>query len=84
MAEDEMPPLVHPSIWQPEFVKLLHAVEGIFDGSVQDITHGGLYWGRLDCIQRPWFREHIIDAVREDGLRQHARVSDLNSLSFWA
>lgn len=84
MAENEMPPLVHPSVWQPEFVKLLHSVDGIFDGSAQDLTHGGLYWADLSRIQRPWFKEHIVDALKEDGLRQHARVSDLNSLSFWS
>ncbi len=91
MAENEMPPLVHPSVWQPEFVKLLHSVEGIFDGSVPDLTHGGLYWADLRYIEREWFKTHIIDArkpieegVHETAIPQHMRVADLNNLSFWA
>jgi hypothetical protein len=92
MAENELPPLKHPSIWQPEFVKLLHAVEGIYDGSVPDKANGGLYWADLSKIERPWFLEKIVRAVNptlpQDGsglcLPQHRRVADLNSLSFWA
>lgn len=92
MAEKEMPPLKFPSIWEPAFVKLLHAVDGIFDGSVPDRAKGGLYWGDLSKIERPWFRTNIIMAVNPtivaDGsgvcLPQHRRVADMNSLVFWA
>jgi hypothetical protein len=91
MAEKEMPPLKWPSIWEPALVKLLHAVDGIFDGSVPDKANGGLYWGDLSRIERPWFLEKIVRAVNptlpQDGsglcLPQHRRVADLNSLSFW-
>jgi hypothetical protein len=84
MAENEMPPLKFPSIWEPMFVKLLHTVDGIYDGSVPDLTHGGLYWGDLSRIERPWFKAKIIQAVDEEGAAQHKRVADMNSLSFWA
>jgi hypothetical protein len=82
MAENEMPPLVHGSIWSPEFVKLLHAVEGIHDGSAQDMTKGAFYWGDLSYIERPWFKQ-MMDATNELGLRQHPLVANLNSLSFF-
>jgi len=91
MAENELPPLKHPSVWEPAFVKLLHAVEGIYDGSAPDKSKGGLYWGDLARIERPWFKKNIIEAVNptipQDGsglqLPQHRRVADMNSLSFW-
>ena len=96
MAEKELPLLVHPSIWEPAFVKLLAVVEGIYDGSISDMTKGSefpaahrgstgaLYWGVLSKIERPWFKKSIIDAVNPvTGLRLHQRIADLNALSFW-
>lgn len=82
MAENELPPLKFPSVWEGAFVKLLHIVDGVFDGSLPDLSKGALYWGDLNRIERPWFKD-LIDATKEDGQRQHPRVADLNSLSFW-
>jgi len=84
MAEVEMPPLKFPSIWEPTFVKLLHTVDGIYDGSTTDLTRGGLYWCDLGRIERPWFLEKIVRAVGNDDMPQHKKVSDMNSLTFWA
>lgn len=84
MAENALPGLEHPSVWEPMFVKLLHTVEGVFDGSTPDIAKGALYWADLSRIERPWFKEKIVDPVNEDtGERIHPRVVDMNSLSFW-
>lgn len=83
MAESELPPLEFPSVWEGNFVKLLHAVDAAYDGSLQDLSKGALYWGDLGSIDRDWFREKVIQAKREDGLPVHPRVADLNSLSFW-
>ena len=94
-AENELPPLVYPSIWDANLVKMLHSVEGIYSGSSHDLTvgptvidnkpkSGGLYFGMLNKIERPWFKNQIIDAVNPlNGLRLHNRVADLNCLSFW-
>lgn len=90
MAENEMPAFKHPPIWENNFVKLLHAVDGVFDGSTSDLSKGALYWGDLAHIERPWFKS-LITAVNpiivEDGsgqnLRQHPLVSSVNSLSFF-
>jgi len=88
MAENELPPLVFPPLWEPAFVKLLHSVDGIFDGSIPDESTGALYWADLNKIERPWFQEKIVAARREDGNGQlipaHQRVHDMGTLSFWA
>lgn len=88
MAENELPPLDLPPLWEPAFVKLLHAVEGVYDGSIPDESTGGLYWGDLNNIQRAWFREKIIDSRQDDGngtpLPAHRRVHDMGTLCFWA
>ena len=84
MAESELPPLKYPSLWDPDFVKLLHAVEGVFEGSAHDMSKGALYWGDLNKIERVWFQETVIHQLSDlTGLRRHQRVADMNSLSFW-
>jgi hypothetical protein len=67
-----------PSIWEPGFVRLLHEVEAIFDGS-QDYAKGALYWAdTAKGITNPWFKEKIIDEPTA-----HPRVGDMNSLMFF-
>jgi hypothetical protein len=83
MAENELPPLNFPSVWEGSFVKLLHAVDGVFDGSATDLSKGAIYWGDLGHIERNWFLEKIIRARKSDGTPEHQRVADMNSLSFW-
>jgi len=87
MAENELPPLKFPGNWDGSFVKLQHVVDGVFDGSVPDMSKGALYWGDLNRIERPWFKSHIVDAIKEEGpqmgLRQHPMITNMNSLSFW-
>lgn len=83
MAENELPKLEHPSVWEPGFVKMLHAVDGIFDGSTPDLSKGALYWADLSNIERPWFKEKIVQPRKENGEPVHQRVVDMNSLSFW-
>ena len=77
MAENELPPLVFPAVWDPAFVKLLHAVEGVMDGSAPDLTKGALYWADLAKIERGWF----IDTVLKNEGR--VRVASMNGLNFW-
>lgn len=87
MAEKELPKLEHPSIWEPNFVKLLHVVDGVFDGSIPDKSKGALYWGDLARIEQPWFLEKIVQAKKENfegvEIPAHQRVATLNGLSFW-
>jgi hypothetical protein len=87
MAENEMPALVHPPIFDPTFIKLLQTVDGVFDGSVPDLSKGALYWGDLSKIERPWFRERIVQSMKLDPngspMPQHMRVANTNGLNFW-
>jgi len=88
MAENEMPPLEHPPLWDPAFVKLLHAVEGVYDGSIPDESSGALYWCDLSQIERPWFAEKIVNSRQPDPngemLPAHRRVHDMGTLVFFA
>lgn len=87
MAEKELPKLEYPSVWEPVFVKLLHVVDGVYDGSTPDLSKGALYWGDLGKIESSWFLEKIVQAKKEDQngdlVPVHPRVNDMNSLSFW-
>lgn len=87
MAENALPPLEHPSIWEPNFIKLLHAVDGVFDGSLPDKSKGALYWGDLAHIERPWFLEKIVQGTVENfegvAIPAHQRVACMNGLNFW-
>src|SRR5208283_4105360 len=83
MAEKELPPLEFPGVWDGSFVKLLHVVGGVFEGSAMDLSKGALYFGDLNHIERPWFKEKVVDALKDNGERQHPLVASLNSLSFF-
>jgi hypothetical protein len=63
-----------PAIWEPEFVKLLHEVEGIFDGT-QDYAKGGLYWADTRYIETDFFKDKIL-ADKE----RHPSIGSMNSL----
>jgi hypothetical protein len=84
MAESELPPMKLDTVWSPLFTKLLHAIEGAYDGSAQDLTKGALYWADLNKVQNPWFQQKVIDPVSEvTGLRRHPMVANMGSLSFF-
>jgi hypothetical protein len=83
MAENELPPLHYPNVWDGSFIKLCHVVDGVFDGSATDLSKGALYWADLSRIERSWFKD-LIGAVNEEtGMRQHPVVASMNSLTFF-
>ncbi len=63
-----------PDIWEPNFVKLLHNISGIWDSSIPDPAVGGLYWADLSQgrggITNPWFRDKILNSP------QHTAVAN--------
>ena len=68
-------PLKIPSVWEPNFNRLLHEVEAIFDGS-KDYAKGGLYWfDSSKPVTNPWFQDKILN-----NLDTHPKVCDMNSL----
>ncbi len=71
-------PAMNPaSIWEPQFVKLLHEVEGIYDGTI-DYSKGALYWGDLRQIETDFFKNKILGQAEI-----HPRICELNSLAFF-
>lgn len=64
-----------PQIWSPEFVRLLHECESIFDGS-QDYAKGATYFCDTAEPILPWFKEHVLDEHR-------TKICDMNSLMFF-
>ena len=73
-AEDAVPTGT-PSIWEPNFVRLLHEVDHVYDGSGQDLSKGALYWADLRRVERPWFKDNILGKADT-----HPRIVDCNSL----
>ena len=76
-ATIEQPKFEFPSIWEASFVRLLHEVDAIYDGS-QDHSKGGLYWCDLRNVNSPFFKEKII-AMPEI----HPRIVEMNSLALF-
>lgn len=66
-----------PSIWEAGFVRLLHEVESIYDGTI-DHSKGALYWCDLRRIETVWFRDKILGHPQE-----HPRVTDMNTLTLF-
>ena len=52
-----------PDIWEPNFVRLLHAVDGVYDGSMPDPAMGGLFWADTKTVDNPWFKEKILGSA---------------------
>lgn len=71
-------PSGYPISWEPSFMRLLHEVEGVYDGSGIDVSKGALYWCDLRRITRDWFRDNILK--KPD---QHPRIVDCNSLALF-
>lgn len=73
-AATEIMPTGTPSIWSPEFVRLLHEVEAIWDGS-QDYAKGALYW----CDTRDVTTDFFLNRILADPIA-HPRCVDMNTL----
>jgi hypothetical protein len=71
------PEKVVPHIWSPEFVRLLHECENIFDGS-KAYSKGATYFCDTAKPINPWFQEKILN---EKDI--HPCVCDMNSLRFY-
>jgi hypothetical protein len=67
-----------PDIWSPGMVRLLHAVEGIYEGSAKDLSHGAMYFADSTKIDNPWFKDKILG-----DLSTHRKVADMNALMFF-
>lgn len=68
-----------PDLWEASFVRLLHSVDGIFDGSTPDITRGSTYWCDTRRIETDFFKEKIIGQPSV-----YMRAVEQNSLAFFS
>lgn len=66
-----------PEIWEPNFVRLLHEVESIYDGT-QDYSKGALFWCDTRDVTTPFFKEKILGDNKT-----HKRVMEMNTLAFF-
>ena len=67
-----------PHVWSPEFTRLLHIVDGVFDSSTKDLSNGALYWfDSSKPVTNEWFKEKIVGE-----LAIHKKCADMNSLLF--
>lgn len=64
-----------PQIWEPNFVRLLHEVEAIYDSSM-DYSKGGLYWCDTRDVSTPFFIEKILGDSAT-----HPRICEMNTLA---
>jgi hypothetical protein len=79
-------PTGSPQIWEPNFVRLLHEVDGIYDGSINYAQSKGntgtpvsaFYWADLRTIETDFFKDKIL-AYPE----LHPRIGDMNSLTMF-
>ena len=64
-----------PSIWEPGFVRLLHEVEAIYDGS-QDYAKGAKYWCDTRDVNTEFFHKRILSDPE-----LHPRILEMNTLA---
>jgi len=76
-AANPYPIVEVPQIWSPEFVRLLHECEAIFDGS-QDYSKGALYFCDTAMPINSWFQSKILDDKAG-----HPCIANMNSLMFF-
>jgi hypothetical protein len=71
-------PTVFPQIWDPGFVRVLHEVDGIYEGSI-DYASGGVYWFDSALpVTHAFFQSKILNDPEV-----HKRVRNMNSLMFF-
>src|SRR5690242_5318896 len=55
----EQQPSGQPDLMDPSVIRLLEAVDKIYDSTAEALSAGGLYWADLGEITNPWFLEKI-------------------------
>lgn len=75
-ASSNPPAFNAPTMWEPGFVKLLHEVEGIFDGT-QSMSKDALYWCDTRYVDTPFFQNKIL------GNPDHPRIVEMNTLALF-
>lgn len=71
-AAEKDQPTGTPDLLHPTFMRLLHEIEGIYDGSL-DYAKGGVYFCDLRTVETDFFKEHV--------LGRRPKVVDMNSFA---
>ena len=66
-----------PNLWDPNVVKLMQAVDGIYNNAGLDHSNGGLFYCFTEKGTSPWFREFVIEG------KEYACTAMQNSLKCW-
>jgi hypothetical protein len=66
-----------PQIWSPEFIRLLHEIESIYDGS-KDYSNGAVYFCDTAEPVSEWFQEKVLNEKEA-----HRCVGNMNSLMYF-
>jgi hypothetical protein len=77
-ATTNIPAYTPPQIWEPGFVRLLHEVDAIYDGT-KDYAKGALYWCDTRDVNTEFFHNKIL-LDKET----HPRVGEMNTLVTFA
>ena len=67
-----------PPLNDANFLRILQEIDDVYDNRGQDLANGGLYWGDMANITRPWFQQEILDHPEE-----HPRLANCGTLTFW-
>jgi len=52
--------IVYPDVRDPLFLRLIQALDAIYEGRSKDVTNGALYYGDLQDVTSDWFKVHIL------------------------
>jgi hypothetical protein len=80
-------PTGNPEIWDASFVRLLHEVDAIYDGSKnyasfkthEGTTVDGLYWCDSRFIETDYFRDKILGQPET-----HKRIGEMGTLLIYS
>jgi hypothetical protein len=76
-ANEPDPSADMPNLWEPNVVKLLQAIDDIYDNAGLDHSNGGIYWCFTEKGANPWFKENVMDN------KEYSVKAIQNSLKVW-
>lgn len=70
--------ILYPDPRDPDFQTVLHKIDAIYEGAVDQITNGAKYYAVLTDATSGWFFRNIVDKPDE-----HPRVAQLGKTTFF-
>lgn len=63
-----------PNLWDAHAVKLMQAVDNVYDNLGKDLANGGMFYCFSEQEVRPWFKDAVLDN------HDYKRTAAMNSL----